>query len=132
MLAHTKTHRTDQVKVVIMIDDSKIVSYLYPKNIVKLEKFLEKYSEENDEPVEWEVLAKERINKHKKSGLVLRGMRYREGFSQKELANRSGIHQNEISKIENGKRGVGEKVAKKLAKALHFNHKLLLQDEIEG
>lgn len=53
-------------------------------------------------------------------------MRYREGMSQKELAARSGVHQNEISKIENGKRTVGEKVAKRLAKVLRFNYELLL------
>jgi len=124
-------HNIDQKKVIIMIDDSKTVSYLNPKNIVKLEKFLEKHSEEDDEPVEWEVLAEERIKKHKRAGLVLRGMRYRESISQKELAKRSGVHQNEISKIENGKRGVGEKVAMKLAEALNFNYKLLLLDGIE-
>ena len=131
MSAHTKMHHIDPIKVIIMIDDSKTVSYLNPKNIVKLEKFLEKHSEEDDEPVEWEVLAEERIKKHKRAGLVLRGMRYRESISQKELAKRSGVHQNEISKIENGKRGVGEKVAMKLAEALNFNYKLLLLDGIE-
>lgn len=44
------------------------------------------------------------------------------------MAKKSGVHQNEISKIENGKRGVGEKVAKKLAKALNINYRLLLED----
>ncbi len=72
-------------------------------------------------------MAKERIAKHKKAGLVLRGMRYRESMSQNELAKRSGVHQNEISKIENGKRTVGEKVAKRLAETLHFNYQLLLE-----
>ncbi len=76
---------------------------------------------------EWEEVAKNRIEKYKKSGLVLRGARYREGLSQVELAKKSGVGQNEISKIENGKRGVGEKVAKKLAKALNFDFQLLLE-----
>lgn len=77
--------------------------------------------------IEWAVLAKERIEKYKKSGLVLRGMRYREDMSQTELAKRSGVSQNEISKIENGKRPVGEKVAKRLAKVLHFDYLLLIE-----
>ncbi len=61
------------------------------------------------------------------SFLVLRGMRYREGLSQKQLAAASGITQNEISNIENGKRTVGNKVAEKLAKALNFDYRMLLE-----
>lgn len=101
--------------------------YINSDNIGKLEKFLEKYSEENDEPIAWETLAKERIEKHSKAGLVLRGMRCRENLSQKELARRSNVSQNEISKIENGKRPVGDKVAKRLAAALHTDYRLLTE-----
>jgi transcriptional regulator with XRE-family HTH domain len=72
---------------------------------------LEKYGESESTP--WEELAK-----YKKSGLALRGARYREGISQKELAKRTGVSQENISRIENGKRSIGEKVAKKLAKVL--------------
>lgn len=128
MLAHTKAHLTNSpVKVVIMIQNHKKVSYLNPKNIDKLEAFLDKYSEEDETPVAWEVLAKDRIAKYKKAGLVLRGMRYRENMSQIELAKRSGVSQNEISKIENGKRTVGEKIAKRLAAPLKMNYRLLTE-----
>ena len=67
-----------------------------------------------------------RIAKYKKAGLALRGARYREGLSQKELAKRTGISQENISKMENGQRPIGEKVAKKLAKALHISFQLLV------
>lgn len=80
-----------------------------------------------DEAIPWEVLAKTRIEKYKKAGLVLRGARLRENMSQIELVKKSKVHQNEISKIENGKRTVGEKVAKRLAKVLHFDYMLLLE-----
>lgn len=79
-------------------------------------------------PVLWEKLAHDRLEKYKQAGIVLRGARYRENLSQVELAKRSGVHQNEISKIENGKRGVGEKVAKRLALALHLDYRLLLEN----
>lgn len=49
-------------------------------------------------------------------------------MSQKELAKRSGVSQENISRIENGKRVIGEKVAKKLAKPLKINYLLLLDD----
>lgn len=129
MSAHMKAHHTTecQVKVVVVTKDSKKISYINADNFDKLEAFLEKYSEDDDKPVAWEVLAKDRIEKYKKAGLVLRGARYREGLSQKELSRRSGVSQNEISKIENGKRTVGKKVAQKLAYALKINYQLLLE-----
>lgn len=129
MSAHMKAHHTvdSPVKIVVMTRNFKRVSYIKAENIGKLEAFLEKYSEEDDEPVAWEILAKERIEKYKKSGLVLRGMRYREDISQKELAKRSGLSQNEISKIENGKRTVGRKVAERLADALNIDYRLLIE-----
>ncbi len=98
------------------------------QKIKNLEEFLDKYSNpKDDSPVAWEVLAKDRIEKYKKAGLVLRGMRYRENMSQIVLAKKSGVTQNEISNIENGKRTVGEKIAKKLANALNFDYRLLTE-----
>lgn len=134
MSARMKMRHTDkqnnQYKIIIVTPDAEKVSYISTKNVDKLEAFLERYAEapEEDKPVAWKELAKDRLDKYRKAGLVLRGMRYREGMSQKELATQSDVSQNEISKIENGKRTVGEKVAKRLAKALNFNYKLLLLD----
>ncbi|MES2344653.1 MAG: helix-turn-helix transcriptional regulator [Chlamydiota bacterium] len=84
---------------------------------------MEKYGESDSIP--WEDLTKDRIAKYKKSGLALRGARYRESISQKELAKRTGINQENISRMENGKRATGEQVAKKLAKVLRINFELL-------
>jgi len=77
---------------------------------------------------DWKTHLRERLKKHKKTGIVLRGARYREGISQQELAKKSSLSQNDISKIENGKRTVGEKVAKRLAKTLKIDYHLLLDD----
>jgi DNA-binding XRE family transcriptional regulator len=126
MSAHMKARLTKQAtcKVVIeMPGKVKKLSFIPAKHLQKLEDFLEKYGA--SESIPWEELAKDRIAKYKKSGLALRGARYREGFSQKELARRTGISQENISKMENGQRAVGGKVAKKLAKILHIDFELL-------
>ena len=86
---------------------------------------MEKYGE--TESIAWEELAKDRIAKYKKSGLALRGARYREGLTQKELARRTGISQENISKMENGQRSIGDRVAKKLAKPLRIDPRLLIE-----
>lgn len=124
---HTDSH--ESLCVILKTPNSKKVLYSIPlSRLEEVEAFLEQQCKDDDLPVVWEILAKERIEKYKKSGLVLRGMRYREELSQKKLAEKSGVTQNEISNIENGKRTVGKKIAEKLAKVLNFDYHLLLCD----
>lgn len=130
MSGHTKAHHTNDCKVIVIVRGKERVAYIPENKMKKLEEFLDKHSNlEDGSPLAWEVLAKDRIEKYKKAGLVLRGMRYRENMSQIELAKKSGVTQNEISNIENGKRTVGEKIAKRLAEALNFDYRLLTEPD---
>lgn len=54
-------------------------------------------------------------------GMALRGARYREGVTQRQLAEKTGIPQRHISELENGKRQMGREWAKKLAAALNVS-----------
>ncbi len=76
----------------------------------------------------WEKLAASRIKRYTEAGIALRGARFREGLSQKALAKKCGISQENLSKMENGKRVIGLKVAKKLAKVLRISYKLLFKE----
>jgi ribosome-binding protein aMBF1 (putative translation factor) len=130
MSAHMRTHHIkglDYIDVRVLFPGGRTNSYRIPDSAKrKLDPFLKELDSLQEEIIPWEettpweVLAKDRIEKYKKAGLVLRGARYRENISQVKLAKMSGVSQNEISKIENGKRTVGEKVAKKLAKPLRM------------
>jgi ribosome-binding protein aMBF1 (putative translation factor) len=115
--------KTTYKVVVEMPGKVKKLTFVPAKHLEKLEAFLQKYGE--SESISWEQLAKDDIAKYGKAGIVLRGARYREGLSQKELAKLTGISQENISKMENGQRPIGEKVAKKLAKALRIDFELL-------
>ncbi len=122
MSAHTKGRPTKQLTCKVIIEmpgNVKKSTIISAEHLPKLETFLDKHGESDSIP--WEELAKDRIAKYGKAGIALRGARYREGLSQKELAKRTGISQDNISKMENGKRPIGEKVAKKLAKALKID-----------
>jgi hypothetical protein len=59
-------------------------------------------------------------------GACLAGARYREGFSQRKLADLTGIPQRHISEMENGKRPIGKERAKVLAKALNTDYRVFL------
>ena len=59
-------------------------------------------------------------------GEKLKGARYRENLTQKELSTLTGIPQGHISKIENNKLSVGKDRAKRLAQVLHVDYQILL------
>ncbi len=66
-------------------------------------------------------------NKLPKGALHLQAARSKEGLSQKDLMNATGIAVYNISKMENGHRTIGKNVASKLAKVLKIDPELLLQ-----
>ncbi len=51
-------------------------------------------------------------------GVFLAGARYREGLTQAQLAEATGIPSRHISEMEHGKRPIGKQTARKLAEAL--------------
>ena len=59
-------------------------------------------------------------------GVCLAGSRMKEGLTQKQLSELTGISQGHISEMENGKRVIGKKRAKNLAKALNVGYKIFL------
>lgn len=126
MSGHTKELPTKAAYKVIIEMPGKAKRFIFvpAKHLQKLEAFLDKYGK--SESIAWEKLAKDDIAKYGKAGIVLRGLRYREGLSQKALAKLSGISQENISRMENGQRPIGKDVAKKLAKALNTDPDLLL------
>ena len=75
--------------------------------------------------ISWREMFKEYSDEELPS-VVLRGARYREGVSQVDLSQMSGIPQGHISEMERGKRGIGVKTAKKLGQALKIGYKVFL------
>lgn len=61
-----------------------------------------------------------------RTGVLIRGYRTREGLTQKQLAELTGIPQRHISELEHGKRQAGKEWAKKLAAALNCEYQRFL------
>ena len=59
-------------------------------------------------------------------GVCLSGSRLKEGMTQKRLSELTGIPQSHISGMENGKRSIGKKRAKILAKVLNVGYRIFL------
>lgn len=58
--------------------------------------------------------------------VCLSASRNKENLTQVELSKLTGISQRHISEMENGKRPIGKKTAKILAKALNVNYRVFL------
>ncbi len=62
----------------------------------------------------------------KEPGCFLAGARYKEGVTQKQLSEKTGIPQRHISEMENGKRPIGKTLAKKIGQALDIDYRVFL------
>jgi ribosome-binding protein aMBF1 (putative translation factor) len=78
----------------------------------------------------WREAASDEIKKYTEAGMALRGARYREGLSQKALAKLCGISQDNLSRMETGKRAIGEKLAKKLGQILDVDYRLFMRKKL--
>ncbi|WP_129126631.1 helix-turn-helix domain-containing protein [Geomonas oryzae] len=54
-------------------------------------------------------------------GMALKGARHREGLTQRQLAELTGIPQRHISELESGKRQMGKEWARRVSKALNVS-----------
>jgi len=59
-------------------------------------------------------------------GVAIRGGRGKEGLTQKQLADLTGIAQHHISEMENGKRPIGKETAEKVAAVLNIDYRVFL------
>lgn len=72
-----------------------------------------------DESVPWRLAFPE--FQDNEGGTALKGARLREGLTQKQVAEKTGIPQRHISEMETGKRPIGRKRAEILAEALRVS-----------
>jgi len=64
--------------------------------------------------------------KYSEAGSILKGERYSTGMTQVELAEKLGVDQADISKMESGIRPVGKAMAKRLAKVFRTDYRVFL------
>ena len=117
MQAHTRKHPTETAELRFIgpiVNIAQAIESLKPLGFVDTSDSVpwrDAYPEYSDEDL---------------PGVCLRGSRYREGLTQKQLADMTGIPQRHISEMENGKRSIGKEMAKRLGKALNIGYKVFL------
>lgn len=83
-------------------------------------------SRREDELVDWKTAFSDLIDKFTEVGIVLKGLRLREGWTQAEVAEKIGISQANLSKMERGKRTIGKAMAKKFAAIFGTDYRVFL------
>ena len=59
-------------------------------------------------------------------GVLLRGLRYREGLSQIEFAKKLNVSQTNLSAMENGRRAIGKELAKRIGDIFGLDYRVFL------
>jgi ribosome-binding protein aMBF1 (putative translation factor) len=76
--------------------------------------------------IPWRKVAKREIEKYSEVGLVIRGSRFKEGYTQKKLAELLEVKPHHISEMEHGKRSVGKTMAQRLGKVFKVDYRVFL------
>ncbi len=117
MQAHTKKPPIETVEVRFIgpiVNMAKAIDALKPLGFV-----------DTSDSVPWRE-AYPQCSEAQLIGKALAGARYREGLTQMQLSELTGIPQRHISEMENGKRIIGKEMAKCLGKALNIGYKMFL------
>ena len=95
-----------------------------------IKKIIKAYEEVNSDEVitidQFDEMIKNKFPNGISSSAKIKALRLREGLTQKMLAEKSQIAQQNISEIERDERPIGVQVAKKLAAVLNCDYRSIL------
>lgn len=137
MLAHMKTQTTGALTEICLtipsseaehfcktIESLLALAKLVPHDVSVMEnkENLEIQTEQDDE----DVCSIEELFPNASPAMALRGLRLREGITQKQLADSLGISQTRVSELETGARAISLAMAKRIAEAYKTSYKIFL------
>lgn len=127
MQGHTKKPHTDAVSVTFTGPVAMMEQALEAMRSLGFQQIEDKaHNQEAEGSIPWRESSQYSELMENPPAVFLSGARYREGLTQVELAERTGIPRRHISEMENGKRPIGKQNARKLAEVLHIDPRRLL------
>jgi len=102
-------------------------TYVIPKKIVEKYAVDEKVKKKIKKPKSLKALFDELDARFTKAGILLKGLRNREGLSQIEFAKKIHVTQANLSSMENGKRPIGKMIAKRIQKIFGTDYRYFLE-----
>ena len=124
MSAPTRKPLTER-DIQIEIGNSRKRIFSVPKNKVRgLLILLEDY--EINEAKDWKTIYEEELNELSESALALKGARFKDGITQKQLAAILKTSQSHVAQLESGSRSITKQMAKRLAEIFNVGYKVFL------
>jgi len=80
----------------------------------------------NERYTSWDNVFNDLLEIHSEQGLYLKGLRMREGYTQKKLGELIGVSQNNISAMEHGTRSIGKDIAQRFATVFKVKYQRFL------
>ena len=117
MLRKQKENRTTHIHYRVPTDQLEVI-----KQIITVLGGIEESGDENNR----EPVSSNKAFPESHPGVALRGLRAREGLTQKALAEKIGIEQSHVSNMEKGNRPISKAMAKKLGKIFDLTYKVFL------
>lgn len=122
-----RRHPTNGANVIVKMKEAPQLYVVSRKHLTALMNFLNRNAKPvGEETVPADEVFKDLYAKYTKPGVAVRGGRTKEGLTQVELAKRLGIAQGDVSAMENGKKSIGKKMAKRLSKVLRIHYRVFL------
>lgn len=119
MSAHMRKRHIERNHDIIRINHAGVI-YQFPRKIAK------KYQVTTQKLKAADIFTS--INKkYTKPGALLRGIRIRENLTQAEMAKKIKVTQSDISQMENGARGIGRIIAKRIEELFEVDYRSFLE-----
>lgn len=118
--------RMDEMTVTLARPGSRPRIFTVPASVGReVESFIKK-AEKGEKLIPAEDVFPELADDTLRPAAALRGARYKEDMTQKELADRLDVRQSHLSEMENGKRPIGKNMAKKLASVFNCDFRIFM------
>ena len=120
--------RPTKGNIKIQVGEKKSRLFLVPKDRAEgIVRLLQDFEVKDDgKTIPWRESVQDLIEKYTEAGVALKGARAKSGLSQNKLAEKLHMPQSHISDMENGRRPIGKKMAKRFADVLHVGYKVFL------
>ena len=122
MSGHMRTRHIDtenRQTILYVKYDRKL--YAIPKRIA------DKYVIREEDSIPSHIVFAELEEKYTKAGVLLKGLRTREGLTQNAFAKKIGINQSNLSHMENGRRPIGKTMAKRIEQIFGVDYRYFLE-----
>ncbi len=120
MRVRTREHPTEGLTEII-IEAPEAVAARLKEAVEKIVTLIDALPVKDEEVIPWDEAFPDRHPGH-----ILAGVRYREGLTQKQLAEKVGVRPSHVSDMERGKRPIGRDMAKRLGQALGVDYRVFL------